>query len=217
MPTGSFKDRGASVMLSLLRDQGVRAVLEDSSGNGGAAVAAYAAAGGMARHDHGPRIDQPGQAGADARAWRDGWNWCPERGRTPRMRPCAGPTRSSMPATTGIRSSCRAPRRWPMNFGRISASARRTTSSRRVARVPTCLAARSALPNCSVPVRSRRCLAFSRRSRRTAGRSPRRFWPAPIRRLTSRSGRRSPKAPRSPSRSGCARCSARCAKHAAAR
>ncbi|MGG5818911.1 pyridoxal-phosphate dependent enzyme [Falsiroseomonas sp. HW251] len=48
MPTGSFKDRGASVMLSLLRDQGVTSVLEDSSGNGGAAVSAYAAAGGMA-------------------------------------------------------------------------------------------------------------------------------------------------------------------------
>ena len=47
MPTGSFKDRGASVMLSLLRAQGVREVLEDSSGNGGAAVSAYAAAGGM--------------------------------------------------------------------------------------------------------------------------------------------------------------------------
>lgn len=47
MPTGSFKDRGATVMLSLLRDQGVTAVLEDSSGNGGAAISAYAAAGGM--------------------------------------------------------------------------------------------------------------------------------------------------------------------------
>jgi threonine synthase len=47
MPTGSFKDRGASVMLSLLRQQGVKAVLEDSSGNGGAAVSAYAAAGGL--------------------------------------------------------------------------------------------------------------------------------------------------------------------------
>ena len=47
MPTGSFKDRGASVMLSLLRAQGIMEVLEDSSGNGGAAVAAYAAAGGM--------------------------------------------------------------------------------------------------------------------------------------------------------------------------
>jgi threonine synthase len=47
MPTGSFKDRGASVMLSLLRQQGIQAVLEDSSGNGGAAIAGYAAAGGM--------------------------------------------------------------------------------------------------------------------------------------------------------------------------
>ena len=46
-PTGSFKDRGASVMLSLLRAQGISHVLEDSSGNGGAAVAGYAAAGGM--------------------------------------------------------------------------------------------------------------------------------------------------------------------------
>jgi threonine synthase len=35
-------------MLSLLREQGVSSVLEDSSGNGGAAVSAYAAAGGMA-------------------------------------------------------------------------------------------------------------------------------------------------------------------------
>ena len=40
MPTGSFKDRGATVMLSLLRAQGVTHVLEDSSGNGGAAVSA---------------------------------------------------------------------------------------------------------------------------------------------------------------------------------
>jgi threonine synthase len=47
-PTSSFKDRGASVMLSLLRAQGIGHVLEDSSGNGGAAIAAYAAAGGMA-------------------------------------------------------------------------------------------------------------------------------------------------------------------------
>jgi threonine synthase len=47
-PTCSFKDRGASVMLSLLRAQGIGHVLEDSSGNGGAAVSAYAAAGGMA-------------------------------------------------------------------------------------------------------------------------------------------------------------------------
>ena len=46
-PTGSFKDRGASVMVSALRGQGVTRILEDSSGNGGAAIAAYAAAAGM--------------------------------------------------------------------------------------------------------------------------------------------------------------------------
>ncbi|KAL3892732.1 MAG: hypothetical protein SGPRY_014841, partial [Prymnesium sp.] len=46
-PTCSFKDRGTSVMLSLLRQQGITDVLEDSSGNGGASVACYAAAGGM--------------------------------------------------------------------------------------------------------------------------------------------------------------------------
>ncbi|MFZ2107393.1 MAG: pyridoxal-phosphate dependent enzyme, partial [Roseiarcus sp.] len=46
-PTGSFKDRGASVMISALRQQGVARLLEDSSGNGGAAIAAYAAAGGL--------------------------------------------------------------------------------------------------------------------------------------------------------------------------
>ena len=47
-PTGSFKDRGASVMISLLRQQGIRRILEDSSGNGGAAIAAYGAAAGLA-------------------------------------------------------------------------------------------------------------------------------------------------------------------------
>jgi len=46
-PTSSFKDRGASVMVSHLRSLGADRVLEDSSGNGGAAVAAYAAAAGI--------------------------------------------------------------------------------------------------------------------------------------------------------------------------
>src|SRR5208337_4522502 len=54
-PTGSFKDRGASVMISILRQ------LEDSSGNGGAAIAAYAGR----RGDQGqilvPATTQPGK------------------------------------------------------------------------------------------------------------------------------------------------------------
>lgn len=46
-PTGSFKDRGSSVMLSFLRQLGISAVLEDSSGNGGSSMAGLGAAGGM--------------------------------------------------------------------------------------------------------------------------------------------------------------------------
>lgn len=46
-PTGSFKDRGASVLLSRLKEMGVEEILEDSSGNAGCALAAYAAAAGI--------------------------------------------------------------------------------------------------------------------------------------------------------------------------
>ncbi|WP_405935660.1 pyridoxal-phosphate dependent enzyme [Streptomyces sp. NBC_00726] len=46
-PTSSFKDRGVSVMVSHLVAHGADRVLEDSSGNGGSAVAAYAAAAGI--------------------------------------------------------------------------------------------------------------------------------------------------------------------------
>ena len=47
MPTGSFKDRGMTVMVSHLKSLGVASVLEDSSGNAGASLAAYAAAAGL--------------------------------------------------------------------------------------------------------------------------------------------------------------------------
>ncbi|HXZ17554.1 MAG TPA: pyridoxal-phosphate dependent enzyme [Roseiarcus sp.] len=60
-PTGSFKDRGASVMLSVLRQQGVTKALEDSSGNGGAAIAAYAAAGGIEAKILVPASTEPGK------------------------------------------------------------------------------------------------------------------------------------------------------------
>jgi threonine synthase len=46
-PSGSFKDRGTAVMMNRLREPGVQSVVEDSSGNGGASIAAYAAAGGI--------------------------------------------------------------------------------------------------------------------------------------------------------------------------
>lgn len=44
MPTGSFKDRGMTVMVSYLNGCGLKSVLEDSSGNAGASLAGYAAA-----------------------------------------------------------------------------------------------------------------------------------------------------------------------------
>ncbi len=46
-PTGSFKDRGTAVLVSYLRERGVSAAVEDSSGNAGASFAAYAARAGM--------------------------------------------------------------------------------------------------------------------------------------------------------------------------
>ncbi|MFD9958200.1 pyridoxal-phosphate dependent enzyme [Amycolatopsis sp. NPDC058986] len=46
-PTGSFKDRGSTVLLSLLAGHGVTEVLEDSSGNGGSSISAYSAAAGI--------------------------------------------------------------------------------------------------------------------------------------------------------------------------
>jgi threonine synthase len=46
-PTGSFKDRGSSLIATFLRSRGINAALEDSSGNAGASFAAYAARAGM--------------------------------------------------------------------------------------------------------------------------------------------------------------------------
>ena len=47
-PTGSFKDRGATATLTRARGLGVERVVEDSSGNAGAAIATYAARAGIA-------------------------------------------------------------------------------------------------------------------------------------------------------------------------
>ena len=46
-PTGSFKDRGTAVLVSLLCEMGVKEVVEDSSGNAAASLAAYCARAGI--------------------------------------------------------------------------------------------------------------------------------------------------------------------------
>lgn len=96
-PTCSFKDRGSAVLISLARAQGVQAFVEDSSGNAGASMAAYAAAAGLRAHVFAPRsagqgkkdqirifgaelheIEGPRQAATDAAqafAASQGWLW----------------------------------------------------------------------------------------------------------------------------------------------
>ena len=46
-PTGSYKDRGASVLVSKMKELGIKKAVEDSSGNAGCAIAAYCAQAGI--------------------------------------------------------------------------------------------------------------------------------------------------------------------------
>ena len=46
-PTGSFKDRGTSPLVTFLKSRGIDVAIEDSSGNAGASFAAYAARAGI--------------------------------------------------------------------------------------------------------------------------------------------------------------------------
>ena len=61
MPSGSFKDRGATLLVSMLRAMGVAECVEDSSGNAGAALAAYAAAAGIRCRIFTPASASPGK------------------------------------------------------------------------------------------------------------------------------------------------------------
>lgn len=69
-PTGSFKDRGSTVLISAALEAGVTEFVEDSSGNAGASLSAYAAAAGITAHVFFPdsaaqgKVDQIGIFGA---------------------------------------------------------------------------------------------------------------------------------------------------------
>ncbi len=58
-PTGSFKDRGTAVLINVLRELGVEKVVEDSSGNAGASLAAYAARSGIEAEIYVPAYASP--------------------------------------------------------------------------------------------------------------------------------------------------------------
>jgi threonine synthase len=58
-PSGSFKDRGTSVLVSALKAWGVARAADDSSGNAGASFAAYAAHAGIAAEVYAPAHASP--------------------------------------------------------------------------------------------------------------------------------------------------------------
>lgn len=53
-PTGSFKDRGTATLISVALEHGVKEIVEDSSGNAGASIAAYSARAGIKAHIFAP-------------------------------------------------------------------------------------------------------------------------------------------------------------------
>jgi len=58
-PTGSFKDRGTEVEINFLKADGIHDVVEDSSGNAGASMAAYAARAGLKASIYAPQSASP--------------------------------------------------------------------------------------------------------------------------------------------------------------
>ena len=71
--TGSFKDRGSAVLMSAAMEENVTEFVEDSSGNAGASLSAYAAAAGIKAHVFAPasaaqgKLDQIAIFGSDLR------------------------------------------------------------------------------------------------------------------------------------------------------
>lgn len=70
-PTGSYKDRGSTVLVSHLKGRGIKFAIEDSSGNAGASFAAYCARGSISckifvpESASGPKRTQIEMFGAD--------------------------------------------------------------------------------------------------------------------------------------------------------
>lgn len=61
MPSGSFKDRGATLMISKCRELGLKEIVEDSSGNSACAVAAYCARAGIRANIYMPAGNSAGK------------------------------------------------------------------------------------------------------------------------------------------------------------
>ena len=165
-PTGSFKDRGATMMISTLRQQGIDHVLEDSSGNGGAAIAAYAAAGGMRAKILVPAATQSGKS-VQMRAYGAETELIAGT-RQDTADAAERQAKDIFYASHNCRpSSSKAQKPLPTSFGRTSGSGR-TTSSFRQARAATSWAATLVSANSCAEARSAACRGPLPSNRRTA-------------------------------------------------
>jgi threonine synthase len=105
LPSGSYKDRGAAVLVSRLTDLGVKEVVLDSSGNAGAAVSTYCAAAGIACRVFVPALNSRGKLEQIA-----------DLGGV--LEPVAGPRRdATRAAMVAAESSVYASPKWSPDFG----------------------------------------------------------------------------------------------------
>jgi len=61
MPSGSFKDRGAAIMISKCHELGIKEIVEDSSGNSACAISAYCAKAKIKAHIYMPSGNSAGK------------------------------------------------------------------------------------------------------------------------------------------------------------
>lgn len=103
-PTGSFKDRGTTVMMSKLREWGLTEIVEDSSGNAGASVAAYSAAAGIPARIFIPADTSAGKA-AQIQMYGSRLERSQVLGKIPEPPPGTPPNQLSTQAIIGVHTS----------------------------------------------------------------------------------------------------------------
>jgi threonine synthase len=103
-PTGSYKDRGSAVVIGKLKEWGVRELIEDSSGNAGASIAAYAAVAGVEANIYVPESTSA-ERRRRLRCTAPTWSKSRDRAPTRQAPPGPQPSMSFMAATTGAPTS----------------------------------------------------------------------------------------------------------------
>src|SRR5262245_25864590 len=156
MPSGSFKDRGMTVMVTYLKRHGVTDVLEDSSGNAGASLSIYCAAAGTrcrvlvpATASY-PKIAQIAACGAEVVAIT-GTRQDVADAALAMSREIFYASHNWQPLFAEGR------RRSPTSCGSSRVSAHRTTSCSRSAMAPTCLGATAGSPSSCAAARLTGC------------------------------------------------------------